>query len=273
MNQIMSAGTPKKFLSDRGSGFIGNKFKKFLRNAGVHQLMTSTQRPQCNGMNERTNQTIINRLRCKIDSISTKAWPSLLRDVVTEYNNTPHEVTGFSPAFLMFGTRPYEPILHSQPIALEEARQKAFERTQSHHVKNKIIYDKRFIPQEFQPGDDVLVEVHWHPNNGKLTPAMEGPYKILTKLSDVSYEINRPIRPMNRQTDIVHISKLRKYYNPGDVIFVAGECNAPLFATAPHNSPAIQSPQQRLIKGNIKSANTSVDSQHSISYDLDSLFM
>lgn len=37
LENIFAAGKPKKFLSDRGTGFIAGNFK------------------QCNGMNERTN--------------------------------------------------------------------------------------------------------------------------------------------------------------------------------------------------------------------------
>ncbi|RWS23870.1 Retrotransposable element Tf2 protein type 3-like protein [Leptotrombidium deliense] len=223
VKEIFNAGIPSKFLSDRGSGFVGNKFKRFLKNNHVKQLFTSTQRPQCNGMNERTNQTIVGRLKCKINEGRKVAWTTLLKEVTEEYNNTPHEVTGFSPAFLMFGRQPYQQIIESPIRTIEESRKLAVERSLKYHQKNKIIYDKKFTPAEFNVGDKVLIETMWHPNNGKLTPAMEGPFLILKKISRVSYEVNRPVRPLGRNSDVIHISKIRRYLPPDEFSLAAGE--------------------------------------------------
>lgn len=49
-----------------------------------------------------------------------------------------------------------------------------------------------------------MLEVEWHPNGGKLYPVMEGPYAIMKQVSPVNFEINR-------STDVVHMSKLRRY--------------------------------------------------------------
>ncbi|GFX09025.1 e3 ubiquitin-protein ligase COP1 [Trichonephila clavipes] len=57
------------------------------------------------------------------------------------YNNSPHDVTGFPPAYLMFGTLPYDSPLPNQvklnypPI--QQARQIAVNRTIKHHKINK----------------------------------------------------------------------------------------------------------------------------------------
>lgn len=45
----------------RGADFTTIQFQQFLKNNGVHQLFTSFQHPQCNVMNQRTNQTIVTR--------------------------------------------------------------------------------------------------------------------------------------------------------------------------------------------------------------------
>ncbi|GFV14881.1 hypothetical protein TNCV_4356891 [Trichonephila clavipes] len=62
--------------------------------------------------------------------------------VTYEYNNSPHDVTGFPPACLMFGTLPYDdsPLpnqvkLNYPPI--QQARQIAVNRTIKHHKINK----------------------------------------------------------------------------------------------------------------------------------------
>ncbi|GFW86703.1 retrotransposable element Tf2 protein type 1 [Trichonephila clavipes] len=105
------------------------------------QLLTSANRPQCNGKNERVNQTLVAKLRCKVNSTTKTPWTKLLEQVTYEYNNSPHDVTGFPPAYLMYGTLPYDSPLPNQvklnypPI--QQARQIAVNRTIKHHKINK----------------------------------------------------------------------------------------------------------------------------------------
>lgn len=222
LREILTTGTPQKFLSDRGPGFTANRFKQFLKRHSIHQLFTSSEHPQCNGLNERTNQTIVTRLKCKIHETPRTSWPRLLSDVIDEYNRTPHEVTGFAPSYLLFGLPPYHPPI-SQPLPpLPEARKTAVSNSLAYHAKNKVIYDKHFIPAQFATGALVLYQAPWHPNRGKLAPAMEGPYTILRQTSPVNYEIDRSVQPLGRGTDIVHISKLRLYHPPSHATLGGG---------------------------------------------------
>ncbi|GFV88482.1 retrovirus-related Pol polyprotein from transposon 17.6 [Trichonephila clavipes] len=73
-----------------------------------------TNRPQCNGKNERVNQTLVAKLRCKVNSTTKTPWTKLLEQVRYGYNNSPHDVTGFPPAYLMLGTLPYDSPLPNQ---------------------------------------------------------------------------------------------------------------------------------------------------------------
>ncbi|GFX49282.1 retrotransposable element Tf2 protein type 3 [Trichonephila clavipes] len=141
LKQIFSIQCPKQLLSDRNAAFTSSKFKKFLKHHNIRQLLTSANRPQCNGNNERVNQTLVAKLRCKVNSTTKTPWTKLLEQVTYEYNNSPHDVTGFPPAYLMFGTLPYDSPLPNQvklnypPI--QQARQIAINRTIKHHKINK----------------------------------------------------------------------------------------------------------------------------------------
>ncbi|GFY36380.1 uncharacterized protein TNCV_3450831 [Trichonephila clavipes] len=90
---------------------------------------------------ERVNQTLVAKLRCKVNSTTKIPWTKLIEQVTNEYNNSPHDVTGFPPAYLMFGTLPYDSPLPNQvklnypPI--QQARQIAVNRTTKHHKINK----------------------------------------------------------------------------------------------------------------------------------------
>lgn len=228
VKQMLKVGPIKQILTDRAAGFLSNSYKKFLEKNNIKRLLTSPEHPQCNGLNERTNQELCKRLRCKINdsNVQNKNWARLMGQVVEEFNNSPHEVTGFSPAFLLYGKKPYEQYRINPGMSIENARRLALQNILNYHQKNKIIYDKNHQTPTFKEGDLVLHEIAWHPNNGKLTPVMEGPYKILRKVSEVSYEIDKPNRPEKKTASIIHSSKLRFYHPPDGFRIREGTCDA-----------------------------------------------
>ncbi|GFU74347.1 transposon Ty3-G Gag-Pol polyprotein [Trichonephila clavipes] len=87
---------------------------KFQTIFSQNKYDVGSNRPQCNGKNERVNQTLVAKLRCKVNSTTKTPWTKLLEQVTYEYNNSPHDVTGFPPAYLMFGTLPYDSPLPNQ---------------------------------------------------------------------------------------------------------------------------------------------------------------
>lgn len=218
LKQIFQIAKPKKLLSDRNAAFTSTKFKHFLKNNGVTQLLTSSHRPQCNGKQERVGATIVQRMRCKLNSeASNTPWPKILEQVTAEYNNTPHQVTSFPPNYLLYGTLPYESPLPNMEIypPLEQAREIAYDRTLKDHEKNKVRYDKRFLDSPFKEGDIVMVENFVYPNTRKLTSPFDGPYTIIKKISDVTFEIDKPNYLTKKKTDIIHSTRLR-FFNSAD---------------------------------------------------------
>ena len=109
----------------------------------------------------------------------------------------------------MLGILPYESIIEGTIPIIEKARELAFINSQENHNQNKIYYDNKHKPFSFESGDLVLVENKNDISRKKLEPLMIGPYKVLKKLSDVSYEIECDKR--GKTKDIFHISKLRLY--------------------------------------------------------------
>ena len=208
---------PEKLLTNRNAAFTASRFKKFLRNYNVKHLMTTSHHPETNGKIERLNQTIVTRLKCKVNSSTTKVpWTKLLDEVLNQYNLTPHAVTTFAPSYLLLGQLPYNPLLpnNSYYPPVDEARKLAKEKTIQYHYKNKVRYDARFLPVKFKVGDDVMYEEFHYPNTRKLTSPYSGPYKILKQLSDVNFEIDKPSPHFQRNSEIVHSSKLRYYNHP-----------------------------------------------------------
>ncbi|GFT30742.1 retrotransposable element Tf2 protein type 3 [Trichonephila clavipes] len=192
--QIFSIQCPKQLLSDRNAAFTSSKFKKFLKHHNIRQLLTSANRPQCNGKNERVNQTLVAKLRCKVNSTTKTPWTKLLEQVTYGYNNSPHDVTGFPPAYLMFGTLPYDSPLPNQvklnypPI--QQARQIAVNRTIKHHKINKQRYDKHYVDAKFKVGDLGLYQNFSYPNSSKLQSPYNGPFKVVLEESRSFFRVH-----------------------------------------------------------------------------------
>lgn len=109
---------------------------------------------------------------------------------MSEYNNTVHDTTKFSPRFLLIGQSPFESQL-CKKIDLSVAREKPRLHNRDSHEMNKKYYDLKHKKPTFQEGDLVLIR---NPRLRKLEPRFLGPFKILQKLSENSYRLNIPRR-------------------------------------------------------------------------------
>ncbi|UYV84632.1 hypothetical protein LAZ67_X002921, partial [Cordylochernes scorpioides] len=127
---IKSVNSINTILTDNGKHFISKEFNKFLSLQGIKHTYTSPYHPQCNGICEKLNDTIMTKLRIAVLEKPRCKWSSLLPQVVKNYNSTPHDVTGFSPLFLMYGIGNVPEFADQTPITIEEARKKASLRTE-----------------------------------------------------------------------------------------------------------------------------------------------
>ena len=65
--------------------------------------------PQTNGLVERSHQMIMHMIG-KLGEDKKANWPSHLAEIAHAYNATRSAVTGYSPYYLMFGSRPRLPV-------------------------------------------------------------------------------------------------------------------------------------------------------------------
>ncbi|GFS60362.1 transposon Tf2-6 polyprotein [Trichonephila clavipes] len=135
LKQFFRIQIPINLLNDGNGAFISSRLKHFLRNYNVKQLSITSHHLQTNGKCERVNQSIVTKLRCKVNSSPTKIpCTKFLEQVINEYNLTPHSVTKFPPVYLLFGTLPYTPPLAQNQVypPVEEARR--LSKTEHHKI-------------------------------------------------------------------------------------------------------------------------------------------
>lgn len=201
----------KLILTDQYPGINSKEFKNYLKKKKITMIFTAINAPFSNGLNERLNQTLINKIRCAINEEDKKcAWTTIAHNCVDKYNETEHTVTKFSPKYLLQGedtsTLPNELKKKKDNSVLESDRTIAFKNSTKYHEYNKKLYDKNRKDYAFNIGDLVYVENGNRLNRKKLDELRIGPYKILNKISKSMYEIDTGHK--KPESNLFHISKL-----------------------------------------------------------------
>ncbi|UYV71446.1 hypothetical protein LAZ67_8003250 [Cordylochernes scorpioides] len=212
IKKVMQFGSPKRLLMDRAPAFTSQKFRRFLIRHNIGQLLTTSNNPQANGLSERRNATITGKLKLLRLQQPKTAWTKLLPQVLQAYNNTPHSVTGFPPSYLLLGSFPLQLSEHVQKYPkINEARELPYQRTHERPLCDKARFDQTHRASDFELGDLVLAKTYYHPDTGKLEPFFSGPYEILEIISPQIVWINHSNRPLSRETDTIHVNKLKHY--------------------------------------------------------------
>ena len=207
---IESYGHPRRILSDRGAAFQSAKFRQWAADLGVQIILTAPHAHHSNGLCERFQQTLINRLRRMILSGEKKrSWKDVLPEAIERMNGAPHGVTGFDPAYLYFGK--YSDGSHASESRLEADRSLAKARMtkQRESMCRKGRRGTPFIPTV---GQRVWVydSVRMSRLDDKLSPFWIGPFEVIEGLSGHIFWV-RKIDTGQRL--IVHLDNLRPHFN------------------------------------------------------------
>ncbi|UYV70259.1 hypothetical protein LAZ67_7002299, partial [Cordylochernes scorpioides] len=253
-NRILQVSLPiKHIITDNGKNFNSKEFKRCLKVHNIKQTFTTPYHPQSNGMCEKVNGTIMTKLRTALLDKPKVKWSTLLPKVITDYNNTPHDVTGFPPSFLIFGYNVQPQFADNPSTSVEDARKLAIKRTQHHREISKRRHDSRHPDIEFKVGDLVLKRIPYNdPKLIKTAPKYEGPFEVLRKLSKVTYELSTTDQdnpPRNPTGDPIkaHISQLNGgWVNKEEFLCEDGPVCLPGDADRQEGLHKVTEPQDRL---------------------------
>ncbi|UYV78634.1 K02A2.6-like, partial [Cordylochernes scorpioides] len=219
-------GVPRILHSDQGRNFELNIFQELCRRLGIEKTRTTPLHPQSDGMVERFNRTLTQHLTMFVNK-NQRDWDQHLPMLLMAYRSAEHESTGYSPARMLFGHelrmpcdvllgRPEETFENTNEYIshLEERmlsiHQWAREKLHLSSEKMKDRYNVKTSHNTFKEGE--MVWLHNSQRKKGLSPKLqyqwEGPYKIIKRLNDVIYRIQKT--PTSKPK-VVHYNRLAPF--------------------------------------------------------------
>lgn len=203
---------PDRLISDRGSCFTSNTFKRYCYDKGIKQILNAVASPKSNGQVERYNRTILNSLKAQNLKFDERDWDTQTGKVQWGLNNTVQKTTGRRPAEVMFGTcmaGEINPALNeltnltNEDIDVDSIRTEVKDKIDAEQIKQKQLYDQNRRPaQIYNEGDLVKISKVSFNNDGKskkLLPSYIGPFRITKVLGQDRYKV-ASIPGFNNQT-------------------------------------------------------------------------
>ena len=189
LRQWMSRyGFPDSIISDRGSQFESREFWQYCERFGIQKRRTTAYHPQGNGICERFNGTLWQKLSRKAYALGEKItrWDVLLPTVLFEYRQSSHASTGFSPFELLFSFAVKSQLPSTRVITPK------FRRAHSNIARNRQqhlqYYDRNTRSRQF-PTYSEAVKKNMHPTKANKFGTK---VKIIEQVSDHVVKVQLP---------------------------------------------------------------------------------
>ena len=197
-NVICRHGIPNQLLSDRGTNLLSDLILDICVLTGMKKINTTCYHPQTDGLVENFNKTLRSMIAKQAKQFGMDL-DKYLHHLLFAYRTKPHESTGESPFYLLYGRDariPTEGALYASPTlhmldaadyrtelvtGLSTAWDLARTCIAKAQKKQKLQYDKHSKPPTYRLGDRVMVYMP-HETSGKdrkLSLPYHGPYRVI----------------------------------------------------------------------------------------------
>ena len=180
---------PDEIITDQGSEFGGHTHM-MLQAYSIRHRKARPRHPQSNGLAERCNQTVEERIIAALAEAPQCTWDQILQRVARGLRTTCQSSTGLSPYELAMGRTPrliLDPDIHpmeegrTETLLVERERLEKYKALARERIKQAQIRQQRSHEQKggrkrAKVGD--LVMIRKRPGN-KYDLRVDGPYKIL----------------------------------------------------------------------------------------------
>ncbi len=217
--EIMSrTGIPLRVLSDRGTIFLSKLMSGVCDMLGIDAVATSPYRPQSNGVVERMHGSLKPMLSKAVEA--GLDWVDFLPLALFALRQVPNRDVGFSPHCIVYGRDVMGPIdilykgwvdREFEPVNVDDWLLQLNDRLAVIHdlaeanqaesgVKRALSFNRHKQDKPLDIGASVLMRIPGM--KSALQAAWEGPYKVVSSTSRVTYQISKgdghPVRLAHR---------------------------------------------------------------------------
>lgn len=225
-NLISRFGTPLELHSDQGRNFESQLFQQVCELLKIHKTRTTPLHPQSDGMVERFNRTLGDHLAKMVDKKQSN-WDEFIQLFLMAYRTSIHDSTGQTPSNVVLGRelrlpsdvlfgvntheqREMDEYVRDLRKRMDYIHELTRERTKATIERVKEKYNRKINSAGFREGDQVWL---YNPQrtkgrSPKLQCSWEGPYRIIKRINDLVYRIQRNPRTKFK---VVHLDRLAKY--------------------------------------------------------------
>jgi hypothetical protein len=223
-------GVPEAILSDRDPRFTAHFWRAFWEQLGTTLTMSTAYHPQTDGQTERSNRTLEEMLRSRVN-FAQNDWDQHLAAAELAVNNAQQASSGFSPFYLNTGREVKLPLDQAiaglrpsnNPEATARIRRLHEDLTRAHENLGKAqqrqakYADRHRRAVTFKVGDQVLLSTAHlkllgsEKRTPKFTYKYLGPFKVKRVVNDNAYELDLP--PQLQIHPVLNIDRLKPYHD------------------------------------------------------------